>query len=360
MMIRLRQDGGERQLTYDEFVREVRAGQITGSTMILDGVLTSGVWKPALELPLFRAWAPEGTVPPGPSAPAMPPGPVREEEEAPEEEAAGEEGAAREEGAAPEEEAARQGEGPRPGPERSAPEPPQTEMAFTPTPAVMSPPEPDERDRIPWERQDRIGFVRSLYDTIRLAFDDGLEYARRIAVGSTVMPSLVFGIVMTAITAIFNAVYGIGALSVTRDLMERMESQAPDLFGKAGPPTTRDILFLEGMRILFFPLAMFVWAGFIHLFLRFLGRPARPFSATFRVASYAMAPMILNVLPVCGVLIGGVWMLVLTVRGLTVVQRSSLSASTLAVLFPTIGFLLWTLLANEGVLRVLPHLGGSG
>ncbi len=66
-MIRVRQDGVERELTYEEFVHEVQAGRITGTTMVLGDVLTSGVWKPAIELQFFRSWAPEGTIPPRPA-----------------------------------------------------------------------------------------------------------------------------------------------------------------------------------------------------------------------------------------------------------------------------------------------------
>jgi hypothetical protein len=347
-MIRVRQDGVEREITYDEFVREVRAGRITGSTMVLGDVLTSGVWKPAIELQFFRTWAPAGSVPPRP-APASSPA------EAPDTEAP-----------SPEEPTPRASD--RAGwdaPRRSWETREDSGSSRWERGDLDSLPPPDlgaaaEADRIPWERQEEIGFVRGLYGTIRLAFDDAVEYARRIGAGSLIMPSLVFGIVITAITAIFDAVYGIGALHLAKGLVEQMESQMPELFGQAGTPTARDVIFLEGMRILFYPLTIFIWSGLIHLFLRLFSRPIRPFATTFRVASYAVAPMILNILPVCGVMIGVVWMVFLTIRGLTIVQKTGTFASIIAVLLPVLGYLIWVTLANPGMMRALPHLGGSG
>ncbi len=63
-MIRVRQDGEERELSYGDFIREVQEGRITQETPVLSEVLTSGVWKEAGELQFFRSWAPRGTVTP--------------------------------------------------------------------------------------------------------------------------------------------------------------------------------------------------------------------------------------------------------------------------------------------------------
>jgi hypothetical protein len=347
MTIRVLQDGVERELTYDEFVREVRVGRIVGSTLVLGDVLTSGVWKPAIELQFFRSWAPAGSIPVStPFAPATAPPPevTPAGDQAPEPSARADEDESPLSPWRPEE----------------GPITPRWERAYSDASAVPGPRTAADGEKLPWERQDEIGFARGLYGTIRLAFDNGVEYARRIAAGEVIMPSLVFGIVITAITAIFEAGYAIGALHLAKGLLDQMESQLPEIFGQAGPPTVRDIVFLEGMRILFYPLTMFVWAGFIHLLLRLFSRPDRPFAATFRVASYAIAPMILNVLPGCGVLIGIVWVGVLTIRGLKVVQKTSTFASILAVLLPAIGYLIWMTVANQGLMRSLPHLGGTG
>ena len=60
-MINIRQDGEERKLSYEEFIRAIQEGRVTAETAVQSNVLTSGQWKPAGQLRFFRAWAPKQT-----------------------------------------------------------------------------------------------------------------------------------------------------------------------------------------------------------------------------------------------------------------------------------------------------------
>jgi hypothetical protein len=317
-MIRIRRDGVEIALTYEEFIREVREGRITAETLVCSDVLTMGEWKPAGQLQFFRSWAPGANLPPDTDTPrpVTPPEPTFDEEN-------------RDPGDAGDPSAAMPARGPS--------HPPAS---------------------LPWERIEELGFFRALATTIRLGLTRADDFAKGIAAGEVVMPSLVFGLLVTAIAALFDAVYQVGVLKIAGPMFEQMSASIPGLFGPGGPPTARDILFQHGMGILFYPALIFVWGGIVHLLLRLFGRPARGFAATLRVANYSMAPQILTILPVCGSLVGWVWTIVLLVRGLMIVQRAGGVGASAAVLLPLLGFCLWMTLANlQTMLQAFPNAG---
>jgi hypothetical protein len=341
-MIRVRQDGVERDLSYEDFVTEVREGRISPSTPVQSEVLTLGVWKEAGELQFFRSWSPVPVKDPAK-------GPDREERR--------------------ERTPAAETHDSSPAPSEPAPvmdyrgeidvvleerdEPAATESFSFPPPA------PPPVERIPWEEQGKLGAARALYQTIRLAFDDGREFAARVAAGNQVIPALVFGLIVTGLTAIVNATYSIGLAHFMKGLFEQMQAQLPQAYGQSGPPKVRDGIFLVGMTILWYPAMAMIWAGMIHLVLKLTRGAERPFAATFRIASYAVAPTILQVLPVCGAFIGYIWMLALTVRGLMTAQRAGAGSALLAVLIPVLVGVAIFWLGYREILQGFPGMNGD-
>ena len=314
-MIRILRDGVEIPVTYEEFIRQIREGTITADTPVRSEVLTKGEWKPAGQLQFFRSWAPPGTLPPAvPTGTSGPPGQEKE-----------------------------------PGPEEA------------PAPRVVVVP-PVEGQRggqpLPWEEVDRVGVLKAFVRTIRLALTRPDAFAQGIAAGDMVMPSLVFGLLVTAIASVFDAAYAVGAMRLAGPLIEEMGSSLPGIFGTSGLPTARDILFQHGLGILFYPALIFLWGGVIHLLLRLGGRPAGGFAVTLRVANYSMAPQILTIFPVCGSLVGWVWTIVLVVRSLMALHRTGGLGTVAAVLLPLIGLCLWMVLSS--MQSLVPMLPGAG
>ena len=291
-MIRIQRDGVEIALNYEEFIREVREGSITADTLVRSDVLTMGAWKPAGQLQFFRSWAPGASLPPDT------------------------------------------------GPDRPAATPEQTIGAGPDDPNAPGGPfidataweAPDAPASLPWERIEELGFFRAFSGTVRLALTKADDFGRGVGAGEVVMPSLVFGLLVTAIAALFDALYQVAVLRIGGPMFEQMSSSIPGIFGPGGPPTARDILFQHGMGILFYPALIFVWGGIVHLLLRLFGKPARGFAATLRVANYSMAPQILTLLPVCGSIVAWVWTIVLLVRGIMIVQRTGGVGASAAVL----------------------------
>ncbi len=83
---------------------------------------------------------------------------------------------------------------------------------------------------------------------------------------------------------------------------------------------------------LFAVLGIFLSAGIIHLGAMIAGAANRGWNATFRAVCYASGPQLFAVIPICGGLVGGIWVLVLDIIGLMHTQRTTGGRATIAVL----------------------------
>lgn len=344
-MIRIRTDqGDERDLTYEQFIVEIQQGRVHADTPILSDVLTSGVWKPAVELQFFRSWAPKGSFP------------HREEPAGPEPYDSPEEEADHPPVAAPEPDSQQTRAPWIPyGAEFPGVEPP------PPAPGAWQAARPSgEEEPLPWERMDLLGFFRAFKETVRLAFSDPQTMAQGVRAGSSVMPALVFGLLIIAITAAVDALFGVAMLRLMKGMFLQAQETMPEMFGRAWPPTRRDILTSNGLSVLLYPGLVMLWSVAVHLILRAFGRPERGLTGTIRAANYAMAPQVLSILPFCGRIVGGIWSIVLMVRLIAGVHRTSGGVALLGVLMPLLGICLWMTVVNvSAMMQLLPSLGGA-
>ena len=82
-------------------------------------------------------------------------------------------------------------------------------------------------------------------------------------------------------------------------------------------------------------LALFVWAGIIHLFALMFGAAQHGFEATFRVVCYSHgSTAVLQAIPVFGGFIAAIWVVVAIIIGLAEAQQASLGRAAAAVLVP--------------------------
>lgn len=82
--------------------------------------------------------------------------------------------------------------------------------------------------------------------------------------------------------------------------------------------------------------ATFFAAALVHVLLMMLGGAPHGYEATFRVVSYSWAAGVFNLLPICGVFIGGVWRIVVQVIGIREAQQVPTGRAAAAVLIPVI------------------------
>ncbi|MBD3162067.1 MAG: hypothetical protein GF346_07205 [Candidatus Eisenbacteria bacterium] len=346
-MIRVRLEDEVREFSYEEFIRAIQEGRVQAETPVSSEILTSGDWKQAGQLQFFRSWAPPGSVP----------------EESPEAEEKIEAGTETERGPEPEPESEPDpvaGVEPEPERDREAeptekPAPPERESErLEPEPPE---PGPSAGDPIPWEMGDRLGITPRAIWTVALAFREVDDFFRRIARGVSVFPALTFGLLIYAIASLVEAIYGALLWAGLGDNVREFLASVPGAEPGMEMPGAGDIFSSHGVAILFYPLFAFLWSWVVHLFLRMFGNPARGMTDTFRIVNYSIAPLVLTVIPICGNLIGWIWVVLLSVRGLIRNQEMEGSSALLAVLIP---FVLIAGIYFFLVVRSFPGLGAAG
>jgi hypothetical protein len=90
-------------------------------------------------------------------------------------------------------------------------------------------------------------------------------------------------------------------------------------------------------------IVLFIWSGLAHLCLIIFGGAKQSFETTFRVFAFTQGSAgPLQIIPICGGLISGIWAIVCNCIGLARAQETDTSRALLAVLSPLIvccGFL---------------------
>jgi hypothetical protein len=136
--------------------------------------------------------------------------------------------------------------------------------------------------------------------------------------------------------------------------------------GLHGPQAAREqafiSLFSTGCVVVVLPvmavISMFVSAAIYHVMLLLLGGARWGFEATMRVAAYASgSTALLNLIPLCGGVIGAVWAIVLAIIGLAQAHEISTGKAAAAVLLPMVICCVLVLLFYATILAVI--LGGA-
>lgn len=193
----------------------------------------------------------------------------------------------------------------------------------------------------PWDRKEG-GWVNAYINTIKLLFSRPIFFFSSVARQSDMGRPFVFALINSAIVAVIVAVYQVGfqTFLAGAEVASRMGSPLAAL---SGPLAT-----LVGMLIMLLvvPLmtcvGLFISSGIYHLCLMLLGGATKPFVHTFRVVCYSTGPQLLQIVPIAGGMVAGVWQLVLAIMGLKTVHETTYGKVVLAVFLPMLlccGFL---------------------
>ena len=88
---------------------------------------------------------------------------------------------------------------------------------------------------------------------------------------------------------------------------------------------------------LFLVIFLFIWSGLAHLCLMIVGGANQPFETTFRVFAFTQGSAgPLQIIPLCGGLISGVWAIVCNCIGLARAHETDTGRAVLAVFLPLI------------------------
>ena len=191
---------------------------------------------------------------------------------------------------------------------------------------------------IPWDERERLGLVNALVETTKQVLIQPVTFFQAMptsgGIGSPLLYAVIIGwlgIVIAAFySALFNTIVGSGMAT----------------FGDS-PEVTQAFNFIQSwggflVHVVFggveVAIIVFIFAGIFHVMLLILGGARRDFEATFRVVSFAEAPYVLALIPVCGSLVAPVWWIILAVIGLTHAHEISGGKAAAAVLLPIVLF----------------------
>ena len=208
-----------------------------------------------------------------------------------------------------------------------------------------------------WEDRESLGFFPAITRTVSSVLMRPTQtFASLKQTGGLANPLLYFVLLSSSMFAV-SALYQMAATSLN-----------PSVFGAKLPHASGNAFSVALLgSILISPalyvLSAFISSGITHLCLKLLGGANKPFETTFRVICYAQASAaVLNLLPVCGSLIGIVWGAYCIIIGLKEAQGISGWKATLAITLP--GLLCCGLLlvlgtaAGLGIAELSKEFGG--
>lgn len=188
------------------------------------------------------------------------------------------------------------------------------------------------RTKTPWEDRANQGFVKGIINTLKGSMLNPSEFFRSMPVtGGLTDPllyALIIGMIGTAFSYLWQIIFQATIMSYLPIDMKSM----PDY----GVFQTMGLAIVAVMLPFMIIIGLFIWSGILHLFLMMVGGAKSGFEATFRSAAYGNSPIIMNVIPFCGGLIGWIWSIVLVIIGLKEAHKISGGKAAFAVLAPLV------------------------
>jgi hypothetical protein len=200
--------------------------------------------------------------------------------------------------------------------------------------SVLTRPQP--RPGTPWEDRGRIGFVAALVETTQKVLTKPSEFFASMPVVGGIGSPLLYGILVGTLGLVVAALY--------REVFQAMAGST--LAGLAGSGELRRIMpvmmggFSVVLQVVFSPvfvtLGLFIVAVIVHVFLLMLGGARQGFEATFRVICYSEAAAVINIVPLCGGVLSGVYYMILAIIGLAAAHGIGKGTAAAAVLLPLV------------------------
>jgi hypothetical protein len=182
---------------------------------------------------------------------------------------------------------------------------------------------------LPWENRERLGFVTALWETILLVLTKPNEAFGVMRREGNFLDPLLYVVLLGTLGAFVAFIYqgvlqSVGIMSSgSRDGLAAMVG-----FGAGS-------IFMVMLMPVFIVIGMFVSAAITHVCLMLVGGANQPYETTLRVMSYSSgSASVLQLIPICGGLISGLYTIVLNCIGLARAHQTDTWRAVVAVLLP--------------------------
>jgi hypothetical protein len=213
--------------------------------------------------------------------------------------------------------------------------------------AAATPEAAAQRSGLPWEHRQERGFFNAFIETLVMVLTKpGEAFAVMKREGGLGEP-LIYGLIGGSVGGIVSVLFSLG-LQSTGFFADRHDTFAA--MAGMGAGSAAFIVLIP----VFVIIALFIGSAIIHLCLMIVGGANQSFETTFRVIAFSQGSTgPLQMIPVCGGMIAGVWALVCNCIGLARAHETDTGRAVLAVFLPLI-------VCCGGILVIALMFGGLG
>jgi hypothetical protein len=206
----------------------------------------------------------------------------------------------------------------------AAPAAPPVQPGATATSATVA-----ARTGLPWEHRQERGFFNAFIETLTIVLTRPAEafsvMKREGGLGEPLIYALIGGCVGGIVSFLFQL--GFQSIGLFTDKNNGLAAMTGMGIGLGS------IILVPLMIVIF----LFIWSGLAHLCLMIFGGANQPFETTFRVFAFTQGSAgPLQIIPLCGGVISGIWAIVCNCIGLARAQETDTGRALLAVLSPLI------------------------
>jgi hypothetical protein len=186
------------------------------------------------------------------------------------------------------------------------------------------------RSGLPWDDRQQKGFFTAFIETLQMVLTRPAEAFTVMKREGGFGEPLLYGVVGGSVGAIVSFLFSLllHSFGMFTDQRNPLGAMAGMGIGSIG------FIILAPLAI---AIVLFIGAGIVHLCLMIVGGANQPFETTFRVLAFSHgSTSVLQLIPICGGLIAGVWAIVVNCIGLARAHETDTGRAVLAVFLPVI------------------------
>ena len=210
------------------------------------------------------------------------------------------------------------------------------------------------RTGLPWEHRKERGFVNAFIETLSMVLTRPVEAFSVMKREGGLGEPLIYALIGGCLGGIVSFLFSLGFQSL--GLFANRHDNG--LAAMAGMGIGSAMIILLPLFIL---IGLFIGSAIVHLCLMIVGGANQSFETTFRVLAFSQGSAgPLQIIPLCGGMISGVWAIVCTCIGLARAHETDTGRAVLAVFLPLIvccggGLLLAFMFGAMGVWTASHH-----
>jgi hypothetical protein len=186
------------------------------------------------------------------------------------------------------------------------------------------------RSGLPWEHRHERGFANAFIETLAMVLTKPDLAFRTMKTEGGLAEPLIYALIGGCVGGIVSVLLSLGLQSMGLFAGQR------DTFAALAGIGVGSIALIVLVPV-FIMIVLFIGAAIIHLCLMIVGGANKSFEATFRVLAFSHGSTgPLQIIPVCGGLIAGVWALVVNCIGLARAHETTTGRAVLAVFLPLV------------------------